>query len=101
MKRKFSKDVADASVVELPEIKFTKAKIEFDESATVEENAAVLGNLLVDKVKSIASSLPQFSAQISSLIMNVKTLDLNLSSLVTNIGTDPVIAEGLPFSTVW
>ena len=33
--------------------------------------------------------------------MDIKTLDLNLSSLVTDIGMDPGVAEGLPFSTVW
>ena len=33
--------------------------------------------------------------------MDVKTLDLNFSSLITDIGTDPGIPEGLPFSTVW
>ena len=101
MKRKYEKNVVDASVVELPEIKFTKAKIEFEEKATFEENAAFLGSILVDDVEAIATSLPQLSGQISSLIMDVKTLDLNLSSLITDIGTDPGIAEGIPFSTVW
>ena len=33
--------------------------------------------------------------------MDVKTLDLNLSLLITDIGTDPGVAKGLPFSTVW
>ena len=101
MKRKYEKDVVDASVVELPKIKFTKAKIEFEETATVEENAALLGNILVDDVQAIATSLPQLSGQISSLIMDVKTLELNLSSLITDIGSDPGIAKGIPFSTIW
>ena len=98
MKRKHK---VNASVVELPEIKFTKAKMEFKETATVEENAAVLGNLLVDDVEAIATSLLQMSTMLSSLMMDVKTLDLKLSSLITNIGSDPGVAEGLPFLTVW
>ena len=61
----------------------------------------VLGNLLVDDVEAIATSLLYLAAQITSLTMDVKTLDLNLSSLIKDIGTDLGIAEGLPFSTVW
>ena len=66
-----------------------------------QENAAVLGNLLVDDVEAIATSLPELSTLISSLIMDVRTLNLNLSSLVTDIGTDPGVAKGLSFSNVW
>ena len=75
--------------------------MEFEEAFTVQENAAVLGNLLVDNVEVIATSLPELSTLISSLIMDIKTLDLNLSLLVTDIGTNPGVAKGFPFSTVW
>ena len=92
MKRKFDQKQSDASRVKLPEIKFTKAKMEFEEASTVQENAAVLGNLLVDDVEAIATSLPELSTPILSLIMGVRTHDLNVFSLVTDIGTDPGVA---------
>ena len=100
MKRKFESKI-DASTVELPKIKFAKAKIEFEESATLEENAVHLGNLLVDNVEAIASSLLELSGLVSSLVVDVRTLDFNLSSLITDIRTNPGVADGLPFSTVW
>ena len=101
MKRKYQYNLSNAAVIDLPEIKFTKAKMEFEEASTFEENAAVLGGLLVDDVEAIATSLPKLSTIVNSLMMDVKTLDLNLSSLITDIGSDPRVAEGLPFSTVW
>ena len=85
----------------MPEIKFTKVKIEFEEAATLEENAAHLGNLLVNDVEAIASTLPELTGLVASLVVDVKTLDLNLSSLITDIGTNHGVADGLPFSTVW
>ena len=91
--------ISSAMKVEPPEFKFVKVKQEMAEAHTVDDKTSVLRNLLEEDIESIADALPGLSQVINTFAIELKELDLTVSTLIKDIGVDPSVAE-FPFFSV-